>query len=267
VPSAQTLVWTAGHLHPGGLHADLTITRGGRTVPLFRSIAHYWEPAGPVSWDVALTATKPDWRVELRRGDVIKLSGTYDISRDSWYESMAIMFAARYAGTGVGGVDPFAGALDTRGVVTHGHLRENDNHGGAKAPIPDARTMPSGRPASSIAVAGFVPSQGDLSRAARRLPTIRRGGRLTFVNHDASGDIFHTVTGCRAPCNGTAGIAYPRADGPVDFDSGELGVGPVGSTPASGRTRWSTPPSLPAGTYTYFCRIHPFMRGGFRVVR
>ena len=23
--------------------------------------------------------------------------------------------------------------------------------------------------------------------------------------------------------------------------------------------------NLPAGTYTYFCRIHPFMRGSFRV--
>jgi len=26
-----------------------------------------------------------------------------------------------------------------------------------------------------------------------------------------------------------------------------------------------TPQDLPSGTYTYFCRIHPFMRGAFRV--
>jgi hypothetical protein len=38
-----------------------------------------------------------------------------------------------------------------------------------------------------------------------------------------------------------------------------------GSTAASGRVRWSTPKSLPAGTY--FCRVHPFMRGGFRVIQ
>ena len=36
---------------------------------------------------------------------------------------------------------------------------------------------------------------------------------------------------------------------------------------AANRVTWSTPPNLPVGTYTYFCRIHPFMRGSFRVVR
>jgi plastocyanin len=46
------------------------------------------------------------------------------------------------------------------------------------------------------------------------------------------------------------------------FDSGELGdKGP----PTAGRLTWSTPSDLPDGTYTYFCRIHPFMRGAFRV--
>jgi plastocyanin len=267
VPEDQTLVWTAGHLHPGGLRTDLTITRGGRTVPLFRSVAHYWEPAGPVSWDVAMTATRPEWRVQVRRGDVIKLSGTYDVSENSWYESMAIMLLERYAGTDAGGVDPFDAKLDTRGLVTHGHLRENDNHGGRGTSASDVRRMPSGRPAGSIAVAGFVSSRGDLRVGGGALPTVRRGGQLTFVNRDASRDIYHTITGCRAPCNASVGIAYPLANGPVDFDSGELGVGPKGLTAASGRTRWSTPASLPTGTYTYFCRIHPFMRGGFRVVR
>ena len=31
------------------------------------------------------------------------------------------------------------------------------------------------------------------------------------------------------------------------------------------RRTWQTPKNLPVGTYTYFCRIHPFMRGAFRV--
>ena len=47
------------------------------------------------------------------------------------------------------------------------------------------------------------------------------------------------------------------------FDSGEL---LTGDKPADGYTTWSTPTNLPPGTYTYFCRIHPFMRGAFRVV-
>jgi hypothetical protein len=44
-----TLVGTAGHLHPGGLWTDLKLTRAGRTVEVFRSRAHYYEPAGAVS--------------------------------------------------------------------------------------------------------------------------------------------------------------------------------------------------------------------------
>ena len=70
VPSDLTLVQTAGHLHPGGLYTDLKVTRGGVTKPLFRSEADYFEPAGAVSWDVAMTATKPSWRVRLKQGDV-----------------------------------------------------------------------------------------------------------------------------------------------------------------------------------------------------
>jgi plastocyanin len=266
VPQDQTLVWTVGHLHPGGLHTDLTITRAGKTVKLFRSVAHYWEPAGPASWDVALSATKPDWRVKVRKGDIVRVSGTYDVSRASWWESMAIMFVERYLGTDAGGVDPFAGHLDRSGLLTHGRLPENDGHGGGQAILPDARSMLSRSAQGPVAIRGFLASQGDLNRGGT-LPTIRRGQTLTFVNKDPVRSIFHTITGCRAPCSGIAGIAYPLANAPVDFDSGELGVGPRGSTAASGRVRWSTPASLPAGTYTYFCRVHPFMRGGFRVIR
>ena len=40
-----SMVGTAGHLHPGGGVA-LTVTRGGKTVRLFTSKAHYYEPRG-----------------------------------------------------------------------------------------------------------------------------------------------------------------------------------------------------------------------------
>ena len=48
-PEDGALVGTAGHLHPGGLWTDLTLTRDGRTTRLFRSKAEYYEPAGAVS--------------------------------------------------------------------------------------------------------------------------------------------------------------------------------------------------------------------------
>src|SRR5215218_543722 len=64
-----TLLGTAGHLHPGGLNTKLKVKRGDRRNSIFTSRAHYYEPAGAVSWDVSMRATPRDWRVKLRPGD------------------------------------------------------------------------------------------------------------------------------------------------------------------------------------------------------
>jgi plastocyanin len=267
VPQDGVLVGSVGHLHPGGLWTDLHLQRGDRRVRLFRSRARYFEPAGAVSWDVAMEATPPTWRVGVKRGDVLSVSATYDSRRASWYEAMGIMpVAFNPDGTGP---DPFAVDVDVRGVLTHGHLPENRNHGGAFSGLADPRRLLSAPPPKhrTIAIRDFVYSRGDLLRtgAKRRPPAIRRGGRLTFVNRDARRGILHSITSCRAPCNRTTGIAYPLADGPVRFDSGNLGWGPTGATAAANRDAWRTPRRLRPGTYTYFCKIHPFMRGSFRV--
>jgi plastocyanin len=120
-----------------------------------------------------------------------------------------------------------------------------------------------------VLIKDFVYGQGDLGNggAAGRPPVVQAGRSLTFANLDDTREIWHTVTACKAPCNRATGIAYPLADGPA-FDSGELGTDPKRPyfTASSGKVRWSTPKDLSAGTYTYFCRIHPFMRGAFRVV-
>jgi len=264
-----TLVHSFGHVHPGGLHTDLRVTRDGVRRRLFRSHARYHEPAGPVSWDMSMTTTRPDWRVSLRPGDVVSVSGTYETERADWYESMAIMPVAVLEGDH--GVDPFSRKVDRPGRVSHGHLAENRNHGGRPWVLPDARDLldgPAGCEGASVPIRGFVYGQGDLTGAARaagRPPVVPRGRPLTFVNQDAERTIYHTITGCREPCNRTSGVAYPLADGRVSFDSGQLGFGPEGLTAAAQRDSWQTPPDLREGTYTYFCRVHPFMRGSFRV--
>jgi plastocyanin len=261
-----TLVGASGHLHPGGLYTDLKLTRGNRTVELFRSRAHYFEPAGAVSWDVAMSVTPQNWRVSVKKGDVLSVSGTYDTRTTSWYEVMAIMPVA-ITNTPAGGVNPFVHNVAVKGVLTHGHLPENDNHGGAPGDLANATKLPDGPKASTVDIDQFVYGQGDLSAtgAAARPPVISPGQALTFVNDDAGRDIFHTITACRAPCTATTGIAFPLANGPTVFDSGELGFGPAAFTAASNRKVWQTPTDLSPGTYTYFCRIHPFMRGAFRV--
>ena len=114
VDKDQTLVTVPfGHLHPGGLYDDLSLTRAGAgatakksgkakptlygngdTVHIFRSAAKYWEPAGAVSWDVAMTATPKNWPgVNLKKGDQLRITSTYDTSKASWFESMGIIIA------------------------------------------------------------------------------------------------------------------------------------------------------------------------------
>ena len=270
-PSDMTLVAAGGHLHPGGLYLDLDATRGDQTRRVFRSEAKYYEPAGAVSWDVSLTFTKPDWRVALKKGDGLDIEATYDSKRASWYESMGIIDPLWYTeDPSVTGADPFTTDVDWHGIVTHGHLAENDHHGGTGQPIlPDARRLLSAGQLRTLDIKDFIYGAGDLTIG--RPPTVKQGQSLTFTNLDSPEGgsevtaIYHTITGCKAPCNKVAGVAYPLADG-ATFDSGELGYGSGFSSAAANRSSWSTPKSLSPGTYTYFCRIHPFMRGSFRVV-
>ena len=88
-----------------------------------------------------MTATPADWRVQIRRGDVLSVTGTYNTQGASWYESMAIM-PTMFDPGGTTGADPFATDVDVPGRVTHGHLPENDNHGGGRlSGLPDARDL------------------------------------------------------------------------------------------------------------------------------
>jgi plastocyanin len=278
VDEDQTIIATAGHLHPGGLHNDLYVTRAGASVPkvnrkpgttdtahLWRSDAVYYEPAGAVSWDVSMTATPLDYRVQLRKGDVLSTTVTYDTKDASWYESMGIMVVWTAP---TKGIDPFEKRVPKQGVLTHGHLPENDNHGGKPAPkeYKNLLKVPSSAaPVATIPIEDFVYTRGDMS-LADNVPTVAAGQSITFDNtpdaRKTTAGLWHTITACKAPCNRSTGIAYPRADAAVQFDSGELGIaGP----PTANRLTWQTPTDLKAGTYTYFCRIHPFMRGAFRV--
>ena len=114
----------------------------GARCELFRSRAHYFEPAGAVSWDVSMTATPANWRVAVKKGDVLSVSGTYDSRATSWYESMAIMPVAMTRRAGRRRRPVRHATSPCPGVLTHGHLPENDHHGGAPGALPDARRAP-----------------------------------------------------------------------------------------------------------------------------
>jgi plastocyanin len=306
VPSGGVvLVFGAGHLHPGGLHVDLNVSRDGpdpgdtpgdrpsEVRQLFRSAARYFEPAGAVSWDVSMKATPPKWRFRLKEGDVLWINSTYDVRRASWYESMGIFPVSYSTAPDPAARDPFdhpqayeqmtAGG----GVLTHGRLPENvDSKARRKLGIADPRKLRDGRrmPGSGIEVESFFygPARGGplggfssvrgFPARQMRPPVLAQGSSITFTNLDAVAgspeeqQVWHSITSCKPPCNRGAGIGYPLAGGPGDFDSGELGYG-VGASAGvtTGSNVYTTKQFKRRGTFTYFCRIHPFMRGSFRV--
>jgi hypothetical protein len=290
LPYNATLVSTAGHIHPGGLYDDLMAVRPGSAVAarkggpvagdvpdsvrLFRSVARYFGHRAPTSWDMAMTATSKNWRVRLRKGDILRTTTTYDSKYGSWYESMGIMMVY-LAQNSTKGVDPFTRALPLKGHVTHGHLRENNVHGGIAPQLANPLPLPAlPVPNNTVNIENFQYGQGDLSASGTQKDPaeIPQGQSLTFVNGDGTPmtpfnlQISHSITACQAPCNLSTGVSYPIANGAGGFDSGQLGFGPPGLTAFNNKQTWQTPTNLPPGTYTFFCRIHPFMRGAFRVV-
>ena len=153
----------AGHLHPGGLNVDLQVARDGPTRrvdgddpaeirQLFRSDARYYEPAGAVSWDVAMTATRPEWRIALKAGDTVSINVTYDVKKASWYESMGILPLAVSAADDPAAKDPFddeaavQAMYDAGGILTHGRLPENiDAKANKNLKLPDPRDLRQGQ--------------------------------------------------------------------------------------------------------------------------
>src|SRR5215211_3990786 len=180
--SGANLIFGAGHLHPGGLYVDLDVARDGPDAgevdgddpsevrPLFRSNAHYYEPAGAVSWDVSMEATRPDWRISLKPGDTVSIDVTYDVSKASWYESMGILPVAYTTGPDPAAKDPFDDAAavqamyDAGGILTHGRLPENvDTYANENLHLPNPRKVKSkGRrvPAGGLTIDGFGYSLG-----------------------------------------------------------------------------------------------------------
>jgi plastocyanin len=294
-----TLVGGVGHLHPGGLNLRLEVARDGPDAgevagdrrsevrKLFRSDAHYYEPAGAVSWDVSMEATRRGWRIALKEGDTVSIDTTYDVERASWYESMGILPLAVASAGDPGAKDPFEDRKAVKkmyekgGILTHRRLPENiDRPARKKLGLPDPRDLRRGGDASSgIQIDGFLNSPGGYSAIPgfspdrMRPPVVEPGDSVTFTNLDALATMpqtqqaWHTVTSCKPPCNRGPGIGYPLANGPIKFDSGQLGFGRgISSEVTTGSNVYTTPPlTKPGRTYTYFCRIHPFMRGSIRV--
>jgi hypothetical protein len=156
--------------------------------------------------------------------------------------------------------------------VTHGHLPENGNYGGPEGEW----TAERGQATNDVAVGGFLYTPGDLTTVSMTgTPTVKLGSTLRFTNFEG-GAVYHTITSCKFPCLGETGAAFPLPDGQtsagrnLDFDSSELGFGAPAIGPAKQTATWDLPVTpeegyAPGEVVTYFCRIHPSMRGAFEV--
>jgi hypothetical protein len=277
-----------------------TVTKHVDSTRIYNGIAHYWnhtdhskDGGPPTSWDFSMEVQGlPRWGVHVKPGDILRSNATYDTSDIASYENMGIAVTLLAPDTPDGkptapGVDPFQakrvegddcgpakGTLCAHGLVTHGHYAENSNYGGPQGTW-DAKP---GQQTSDVTIGDFVYSPGDLSqRSMFGVPTVKLGTDLTFRNAEGAG-IYHTITTCAFPCLGPTGAAFPLPDGKtstgrkLDFDSSELGIGAPAVGATSQRLDYSLPVTQqngfqPGETVTYYCRIHPFMRGAFEVTK
>ncbi|MEA2386691.1 MAG: hypothetical protein QOJ22_865 [Thermoleophilaceae bacterium] len=298
-----TLIGMGGHVHPGGIQNEIDLVRGKKKKRIYTGEALYWHPKNkqkgggpPDSWDFSMPVVGlPFWGVHVRPGDKLRSNATYDTTLQSTYENMGIAVSLlvpdKNGKPQAPGLNPFKATLDRsrdclrrggmiaprpvlcdKGQVTHGHLSENANRGG-----PGGKwASKSAGNSSEVAIADFLYVPGDLStRTSMGIPTVKLGQKLRFTNFEG-GSIWHTITSCKFPCLGQTGAAFPIADGAtskkrkLDFDSSEVGFGPPAIGPAAQTLSWSLDVSekqgyKPGEVVTYFCRIHPFMRGAFEV--
>src|SRR3954447_11306000 len=288
-PYSGTIVVAAGHLHAGGRDAVLSNLGSadrpcpqqgmkgypGTTLLNSRVIGHHgiWP-----SNDYQMGLSHYAWRAYVHKGDRLAINGGY-LAKDYAYPD-AMVFAGVYLDRAAtpppgSGCAPFlAGHPDApmhrviHTTINHPWSMYPDQPTCAKCDHPEKRPVPG--PATNIVqIAGmqYQPGNGGNSGPLLGPPVVSRGDDLNFVNEDYSESLMrHTISTCRAPCDGAGMMTnYPMYDGHVD--SGVLGWmfedAYVSTKPTP---RWTLHTGgIHAGSYSIFCRLHPFMRGSFYV--
>ena len=249
----------------------------------------------PFSEDYQMEVTRPSWRAPVHKGDRIRLTGYYANKKHAWYTAMTHNgFYIDEKQKPKGRCKPYLVGKDAKKKVRQkvkarsGRVRVRQAPARSDRGRPEPQVGPRARhvlreevrlrPVRAAVQGAARPAPRPAGLSSRTSstypggrgapgdqglpPTVKKGSTLTFFNADQQANIRHSVTTCPYPCNGTYVSNYPWADG--RWDSGTLGLDAIdGGTP---NPVAETPKDLPVGKYSYFCRIHPFMRGEFRVV-
>jgi hypothetical protein len=284
-PISGTLIGTGSHLHPGGLRV-ITENYGSKQRPcpdwgggyggtvLLKSDAR-WRKGVRFSEDFQMEVTHPAFRAPIHKGDRLRLAGIYENRHHGWYDVMTHNgFYIDESQAPKGRCKPYLvgkAARNERIKVTAGVPNRSWGHhptdvfcgrryGAVPCSLP-YRSRGPGTPTGQVTIANFLYQPGDMSLTGGPA-LVRRGTSLRFLNLDQAANIRHSVTTCRWPCNGPYVANYPLPNGV--WDSGTLGYDAIDGGSANPLAQ--TPANLPVGNYAYFCRIHPWMRGEFKVV-
>ena len=297
-PVDGTLIGTGSHVHPGGLRV-ITENYGpeenpcpdvgngyGGTVLLKSDVIYH--NGVKYSEDYQTEVTRPSFRAPIHEGDRIRIAGIYANKKTAWYTAMTHAgFYIDEAQTPQGRCDPYFVGKDAKllkrkpkkgkkrvrvfdGVPNRPWSHHSTDsvcgkkYGAPPCVKPEKEYSP-GIATNDVQIVNFQYRPGDLALSGPegQPAQVKQGTSLTFTNVDQAANIRHSVTTCKWPCNGTYVANYPHGDGVWDSDT--LGFDPIdGGNP---NPVAKTPAGMPLGKYSYFCRIHPWMRGAFEVVK
>ena len=288
------MIGTGGHLHPGGTRVYVenygsaanpcpSTGEGYGGTDLLLSDAIFNNDV-LYSEDFQMEVTRPQWRAPIRKGDRIRLSGTYAVANNAWYTVMTHEGIYVDERQSPDSIDPDrdcspilmngtpgdpADGIPSRPWSHESHdtfcERPGEDYGNVPECEPPFTENPEeGIETNTIAIANFLYLPGDRGLEGRlgAAPTVKKGTGLTFVNADQPAGIRHTVTTCEWPCNGRYVANYPWPDG--TWDSKTMGYDVVDGGQQNPTSVLDTN-SLDPGKYAYFCRIHPWMRGAFEI--
>ena len=305
-PSDGELVGAAGHGHEGLMNVTFS-NLGSESSPcgnadgdrfpgtkVLESKAFY--PPGMFPTHMKMGTSQTGWRVKVRKGDRIAINGVYDTRTYAWPDQMSVV--GIYYDEDVTVADhercrprlvnepnaTLAEAADSvpaqrpRGSSADDlfhHMRASCVADGCNDY--DAPPAPRGPHTNTVNIENFTFAPGDLFRGSimtgllgptsSGAPVLRRGEKLTFVNHDYQrfGGTRHSIAACHGPCNGPDSMTYPNSNG--DFYSGPMGYLALAETASNenqATPTWSLDTStLEPGYHAYYCFQHRWMRGAF----
>lgn len=287
IPWDGTLVIGAGHSHPGAREVVLSNmgTEGepcsedgdrfpGTTLARSRNITR-----GDVfpSEEFQMGLTQPGWRVHVRKGDRLVLNGVYDSSQYAFPDAMSYfgMYLDRSEKTSEAEActvelldDPNASRDEIAWTIPNQKWPEHHAMPTCKrcdkpGPLPEP-----GPETNVVHIAGFQYLPGNLGNEGEPFgpPVVQKGDTLTFINEDyALAAVRHSVTTCKAPCNGDYTVNYPFHDGVIH--TGALGaMWEETYVTARSEPYYELDTSkLDKGYYSYYCQLHAWMRGGFYI--